>query len=263
MTFPLPLQRPIVFFDLETTGLDFKYDRIIEIGAVKVHPDGKKETFHTRLNPGIRIPSEIEQLTGITNAEAAKAPTFLQMAPQIAAFFDSADLGGYNVGHFDAKVMTEEFQRAGMNFACDGRLIVDAQTIFHQKEKRDLTAAYKFYCNKELEGAHSAVHDIEATYEIFVAQMSRYPDLPRDINEMHRYCKGPQDRFVDGERKLFWRDGEAVFNFGKYKSQSLKAVAENFPDYLRWLISPDRQFSQEFVDICYKAMRGVFPTKPC
>lgn len=263
MTFPLAITRPIVFFDLETTGLDFKYDRIIEIAAVKVHPDGQVEKFHTRINPGIRIPNEIEQLTGISNADAAAAPTFIQKAAEVKAFFEGADLGGYHVGRFDAKVMTEEFRRAGMDFACEGRLIVDAQAIFHQKEKRDLTAAYKFYCNRELQGAHSAMADIEATYEVFLAQMKRYPDLPTDINEIHKYCKGPQDRFVDGEGKLFWRDGEAVFNFGKYKSQSLRQVAETQPDYLRWLIAPDRQFSQEFVDICYKAMKGIFPTKPC
>ncbi len=261
MTFPLAIKRPIVFFDLETTGLDYKYDRIIEIAAHKIHPDGRTEKFHTKLNPGIRIPGEIETLTGITNADVAKAPTFLQMADQINQFFDGADLAGYNIGRFDVKVLTEELKRAGMDFATDCRLIVDAQAIFHQKERRDLTAAYKFYCNKPLEGAHSADHDTQATFEIFLAQMERYPDLPRDIEEMHKYCRGPQDRFVDSEGKFFWRDGEAVFNFGKYKSQTLRNVAENHPDYLQWLIAPDRQFAQDVIDICYKAMRGVYPAK--
>lgn len=263
MTFPLNISRPIVFFDLETTGLDFKYDRVIEIAARKVHPDGRAEKLHTRINPGIRIPAEIAQLTGITNDDVAKAPTFLQAAPEIAAFFEGADLAGYHIGRFDVKVMTEEFRRAGLDFACDARLIVDVQAIFHQKERRDLTAAYKFYCDKDLAGAHSADADTEATYEIFLSQMQRYPDLPKDIEEMHRYCKGPQDRFVDSEGKFYWRDGEAAFNFGKYKSQTLKSVAENNRDYLQWLISPDRQFSQEVVDICYKAMQGIYPVKPC
>ena len=262
MTFPLTLKRPIVFFDLETTGLDYKYDRIIEVAARKVHPDGRIEKFHTRINPGIRIPNEISALTGITNEEAARAPTFLQMAAEIQKFFDGADLAGYHIGRFDVKVMTEEFRRAGLDFESDCRLIVDSQAIFHQKERRDLTAAYKFYCNKDLEGAHSADADTAATLEIFLAQMERYPDLPRDIDEMHKYCKGPQDRFVDSEGKFFWRDGEAAFNFGKYKSQTLRNVAENHPDYLQWLISPERQFAQDVVDICYKAMKGIFPTKP-
>ncbi len=261
MSFPLAITRPVIFFDLETTGLDFKYDRIIEIAAIKIHPDGTEEKYHSRVNPGIRIPAEIEQLTGISNADAAIAPTFLEIAPKVAAFFNGADLGGYHVGRFDAKVITEELRRAGVDFATDSRLIFDSQAIFHQKEKRDLTAAYKFYCNKELQGAHSAEADIQATYEIFLAQMERYPDLPRDAKEMHAFCKGPQDRFVDGEGKLFWRDGEAVFNFGKYKSQTLKYVAKAYPEYLHWLISPERQFSQEFVDICYKAMKGTYPSK--
>lgn len=261
MTFPFPLARPIIFFDLETTGLDFKYDRIIEIAAHKVHPDGRIEKLHTHINPGIRIPAEITALTGISNDQVAGAPTFLQKAAEIQQFFDGADLGGYHIGRFDVKVMIEEFKRANLDFAADCRLIIDSQAIFHQKEKRDLTAAYRFYCNKSLEGAHSADADTQATYEIFLAQMERYPDLPRDINEMHKYCKGPQERFVDSEGKFFWRDGEAVFNFGKYKSQTLRAVAQTDGGYLNWLISPDRQFGQDVVDICYKAMRGVFPAK--
>jgi len=261
MTFPLKLTRPLIFFDLETTGLDFKYDRIIEIGAIKVMPDETTQTFSTRVNPGIRIPAEIESLTGITNDDVAVAPTFHQISEKVNAFFLNSDLGGYHVGRFDAKVMTEEYRRVRLDFGVENRLIVDSQAIFHQKEKRDLTAAYKFYCDKELAGAHSADADIRATYEIFVSQMERYPDLPRDINEMHKYCKGPQDRFVDGEGKLFWRDGEAVFNFGKYKSQTLKQVAKTYPEYLHWLIAPDRQFAQDFIDICYKAMKGVFPEK--
>lgn len=261
MTFPLAIRRPIVFFDLETTGLDFKYDRIIEIAARKIHPDGRVEKFHTRINPGIRIPNEISALTGISNDDVANAPTFLRMAGEIHRFFDGADLAGYHIGRFDVKVMVEEFRRAGLDFGHDCRLIVDAQAIFHQKEKRDLTAAYKFYCGKDLAGAHSAEADTDATFEIFLAQMERYPDLPRDIDEMHKYCKGPQDRFVDSEGKFFWRDGEAAFNFGKYKSQTLRSVAENDQGYLHWLISPERQFAQDVVDICYKAMKGIFPVK--
>jgi len=261
MTFPLPLKRPLIFFDLETTGLDFKYDRIIEIAAHKIHPDGHIEKLHTRINPGIRIPAEISALTGISNDDVSGAPTFLQKAAEIGKFFADCDLGGYHIGRFDVKVMVEEYKRAGMDFDPDHRLIIDSQAIFHQKEKRDLTAAYKFYCGKDLQGAHSADADTLATYEIFLAQMKRYPDLPCEIDALHTFCKGPQDRFVDSEGKFFWRDGEAVFNFGKYKSQTLRAVAQTDGGYLNWLISPERQFAQDVIDICYKAMRGVFPTK--
>lgn len=261
MTFPFPLKRPIIFFDLETTGLDYKYDRIIEIGALKIYPDGRKEKFTRRVNPQMRVPTEIAALTGITDEEASKAPTLAQLIPEIAAFFEDCDLGGYHVGRFDAKVMTEEFKRVGADFRLEERAIIDSQAIFHQKEKRDLAAAFKFYCDKNLVGGHSAQVDTDATYEIFLAQLERYTDLPRDIDGLNKFCRGNQERFVDSEGKFFWRDGMAVFNFGKFKSQTLQSVVQNHPEYLHWVISPDRQFSQEVVDICYKAMKGDFPSK--
>lgn len=262
MNFPVPLKRPIIFFDLETTGLDHKYDRVIEIGAVKIHPDGRRETYTQRINPQMRISAEISALTGITNEAISEAPTFAQAAQQIASFFADADLGGYNVARFDVKVMIEEYKRAGMNFKAEERAIVDSQVIFHQKEKRDLAAAYKYYCNKDLKAAHSAQADIDATVDVFLSQIDRYPDLPRDLQELHKFCRGNQDRFVDSEGKFFWRDGEAVFNFGKFKSQTLRQVAQVNPEYLHWVISPERQFPQDVIDICYKAMRGEFPKKP-
>jgi DNA polymerase-3 subunit epsilon len=140
-------------------------------------------------------------------------------------------------------------------------LVVDAQVIFHQKEKRDLAAALKFYCNKDLTEAHTAKADTDASYEIFLAQMERYADLPHSLEALHALCRGDQDRFVDGEGKFFWRDGEAVFNFGRFKSKTLKEVARNNPDYLAWVMSPERTFSQDVIDICYKATRGEFPLK--
>ena len=261
MSFPFAIKRPIIFFDLETTGLDFKYDRIIEIGAVKIFPDGKREILTQKINPQIRIPAEISTLTGISNEDVAQAPTFAQAAPAVDAFFDGCDLGGYNIARFDIKVMTEEFKRAGMNFKAEERAVVDSQVIFHQKEKRDLSAAYKFYCNSDLHGAHSAQADVDATVAIFIAQMERYADLPRDLSALHQFCRGNQDRFVDSEGKFFWRDGEAVFNFGKFKSQTLRSVTQTNPEYLHWVISPERQFPQDVIDICYRAMKGEFPKK--
>jgi len=260
--FPLKLDRPLIFFDLETTGLDHHYDRVIEIGAFKIYPDGRQECLIRRVNPGMRIPAEVTQLTGITNEQAATAPTFAQILPEIAAFFDNCDLAGFHVGRFDARVLAEEFKRAGSDFKLDGRLIVDAQVIFHQRERRDLAAALKHYCDKILEGAHSAEADSRASYEILVAQLGRYPDLPRSMTELHQLCRGNQERFVDSEGKFFWRDGEAVFNFGKFKSQGLKAIAKSHPEYLQWVIAPERNFSQEVIDICYKAMKGEFPARP-
>jgi DNA polymerase-3 subunit epsilon len=261
MTFPIPLNRPLIFFDLETTGLDFKYDRVMEIGAVKIFPDGRKEMYHRRLNPCIRIPVEIVALTGIRNEDVANEPTFGDLKLEIENFFEGSDLGGYNIGRFDVKVMVEEYKRVGLDFDVEHRNIVDAQVIFHQKEKRDLAAAYKFYCEKTLEHAHSAQADIDATFEIFLAQLNRYEDLPRDVQGLNNFCRADQERFVDAEGKFFWRDGEAVFNFGKYKSMTLKLVAKEHPEYLNWVLSPDRQFGQEVLDLCYKAMRGEFPSK--
>jgi DNA polymerase-3 subunit epsilon len=259
--FPVALQKPVVFFDVETTGLDPKYDRLIELGAVKIFPDGTRETLHQRFNPGMRIPAEISTLTGISNEDVASAPSFSQMAPQVSSFFEGADLAGYNVARFDAKVMTEEYRRAGMDFRLNERAILDVQTIFHLKEKRDLSAAYKYYCNKDLEGAHSAVADTNATLDIFLAQMDRYADLPKDMAGLNKFCRSNKDRFVDSEGKFSWRDGEAVFNFGRYKSQTLRAVAKLDTAYFHWMISPERQFAQDVIDICYKAMKGEFPKK--
>ena len=261
MSFPLELKRPLIFFDLETTGLDHKFDRIIEIGALKIHPDGRQERFTRRVNPGMRIPAEVQALTGITNEAIQEAPTLAQILPEVIAFFDGADLAGYHINRFDVKVMVEEFKRGGADFKLENRAIVDAQVIFHQKEKRDLSAAFSFYCGKDLKNAHSAQADTDATYEIFVAQMQRYQDLPRDIAELHNFCRGNQDRFVDSEGKFFWRDGEAVFNFGRFKSCSLRDVARTNPEYLHWVLSPERQFSSEVIQICQNAMKGQFPVK--
>jgi DNA polymerase-3 subunit epsilon len=259
--FPVNLQKPVIFFDVETTGLDPKYDRLIELGAVKIFPDGARETFHQRFNPQMRIPAEVSALTGISNEDVATAPTFAQLAPVVSSFFDGADIAGYNVARFDAKVMTEEYKRVGMDFRLAERALLDVQTIFHLKEKRDLSAAYKYYCDKNLEGAHSATADSNATLDIFLAQMKRYEDLPKDMSGLHKFCRANKERFVDSEGKFSWRDGEAIFNFGRYKSQTLRAVAKADTAYFHWMISPERQFAQDVIDICYKAMKGEFPKK--
>lgn len=257
----LKLERPLICFDLETTGLDHKYDRIIEIGAVKVFPDGKKEVFHKRVNPGMRIPAEVSALTGITNEMVANEPAFIDLIDEVERFFEGSDLAGYNIARFDAKVMVEEFRRTGRDFALETRAVIDSQVIFHQKERRDLSAAYKYYCNKELKQHHSATADTQASLEILYSQLERYPDLPHGVKDLHQFCSIDRDRFVDAEGKFFWRDGEAVFNFGKFRSLTLRDVARKHPEYLDWVLSPDRQFSQEVIDLCYNAKQGRFPVK--
>jgi len=261
MNFPLKLTKPLVFFDLETTGLDQKYDRIVEIGAIKFNPDGTNEKYLKRLNPGMRISAEITRIIGITNEDVANEPSFADAFAEIELFFGEADICGYNILRFDAKMMVEEYKRVGRDFGLERRMIVDAQVIFHQKEKRDLAAALKYYCGKDLKDAHSADADIAATYEILLAQLERYPDLPRDVQGLHLFCRKDQERFVDSEGKFFWRDGEAVFNFGKYKSLTLKNVTQTHPEYLQWLLAPDRHFPQDVLDLCYDALQGRFPKK--
>jgi DNA polymerase-3 subunit epsilon len=159
------------------------------------------------------------------------------------------------------EVMVEEFKRAGLDFELEGRAILDAQVIFHQKEKRDLAAAVQFYCKREMENHHSAEADTRATMDVVLAQVERYTDMPRTVQELSDYCRNDRERFVDAEGKFFWRDGEAVFNFGRFKSQPLRWVVVNHPEYLHWVLSPDRTFSQEVLDICGNALQGKFPFK--
>jgi len=261
MSYPFTLKRPLVFFDLETTGLDYKYDRVFEIGALKITADGKQESYLKRINPGMRIPDEVSLLTGVTNKDVETCPSFSDVLAEVDAFFKDSDIGGYNVLRFDAKVMVEEYKREGWDFQLETRSVVDAQLIFHQKERRDLSAAYKFYCNKDLKDAHSAQADTDATFEIWVSQMKRYSDLPKDIKELDQYCRQDRERFVDSEGKFFWRDGEPAFNFGKYKSRTLRSVAKSDSNYLSWVISPDRHFAQDVVDLCYNAQQGKFLKK--
>ncbi len=257
----LKLTRPMIFFDIESTGLDFKYDRIVEIGAIKLHPDGRKETFLKRVNPGLKIPAEVSSIISITNQDVANEPFFNEIAQSVEDFFVGCDLAGYNLARFDVKILSEELKRTGRDLGLDDRGVVDAQTIFHMKEKRDLAAAYKYYCNKDLKNAHSAMADADATMEILLAQLERYPDLPNAVPELHMFCRGDRDRFVDAEGKFIWRDGEAVFNFGKFRSKTLRDVAATNPEYLDWVMSPERQFGQDVIDMCYEARRGRFPAK--
>lgn len=257
----LKLTRPLIFFDIESTGLDFKYDRIVEIGAIKLHPDGHRDMLLRRVNPGLKIPAEVSLLIGITNEDVAKEPPFADIADEVETFFNGCDLAGYNLARFDVKILAEELKRTGRDLGLEERGVVDVQTIFHQKEKRDLSAAYKYYCNKDLLNAHSAEADAAATVDILMAQLERYPDLPSEVPGLHIFCRGDRERYVDGEGKFMWRDGEAVFNFGKFRSRTLRDVALKNPEYLTWVVSPERNFGQDVVDLCYEAMKGRFPVK--
>lgn len=252
--------RPIIFMDIEATGADATRDRIVEIALIRRAPDGTTTERHERINPEMRIPTEVIAVHGITNEDVANCPTFKDVALTLAEFMQDCDFGGFGVLRFDIPILTEEFRRVGIPFSIDNRSIVDALVIFHQREPRDLTAALKFYCGKELIGAHGAKADALAALEVVLGQLERYEDLPREPHLLHHYCKKQDERFVDSQRKFFWKDGEAAFNFGKHKGETLRDMVKSHRDYIEWIVN-EGKFPQDAIDICWRALRGEYPKK--
>ncbi len=240
----LNLKKPIVFFDLETTGLNIVTDRIIELSMIKVMPNGDQEVKTRRVKPvdlgGVQIPlpKEVVDLTHITDDDLKDQPTFKEIAKSLAEWIKGCDLGGYNSNRFDIPLLAEEFIRAGVDIDLRRSKFVDAQVIFNKKEQRTLTAAYKFYCDKDLEGAHGAQADILATYEVLKAQLDRYPDLKNDIDFLAEYSAHNNNvdfagRFVYNDKK------EEIVNFGKYKGRKLAEVLLTDPGYYNWMMQSD------------------------
>jgi len=256
---PLCDGRPIVIFDLETTGTEKMLDRIVEIAAIAVPPEGPPRVFDRLVNPGVRIPSEASAIHGISDADVKDAPTFRDLAPELLAFLGDADLAGYNVRAFDVPVLLKEFERAGIPFPLEGRRLVDMQTIFFKKEPRDLGAALRLFAGRDHTGAHAALADVVAAAEVLAGQLRRYPDLPRTLDGLHEFSAPVEGRWVDPDKRFVWRDGEAVFAFGNLKGKSLALVAETKPDYLDWMIRGD--FPEPAKEIARNARRGVFPKK--
>ena len=234
----LNLKRPIVFFDLETTGVDTAKDRIVEISMVKVMPDGEQIVKTRKLNPGMHIPAEATAIHGITDEDVRDCPTFAQVAKSLEQFIRGCDFGGFNSNRFDLPVLVEEFLRAGVDVDFKRRKFIDVQNIFHKKEQRTLVAAYKFYCDKDLEEAHSAEADTKATYEVLKAQLDRYPDLQNDIAFLAEYSSFSKN--VDFAGRMVYDDnGVEVFNFGKYKGMSVAEVLKKDPGYYSWILNSD------------------------
>ena len=235
----LNLKNPIVFFDLETTGINIVKDRIVEISFVKVHPNGKEESKTRRINPEMPIPPESTAIHGITDEDVKDCPTFKEIAKSLAAQIEGCDLAGYNSNRFDIPLLAEEFLRAGVDIDLNKRKFVDVQTIFHKMEQRTLSAAYKFYCDKSLENAHTAEADTMATYEILKAQLDRYPDdLQNDIDFLSKYSSFTNN--VDFAGRIVYNDkGEEVFNFGKYKGRSVAEVFKTDIGYYGWMMQGD------------------------
>ncbi len=234
----LNLRKPLVIFDLETTGINIAFDRIVELSALKVHPDGQEEWLTLRINPGIPISPEATKIHGITDADVANAPHFKDVARKIASFLEGCDLAGFNSMKFDIPVLCEEFLRVNVDFNPARHRYVDVQVIFHKKEQRTLSAAYKFYCDRELENAHSARADTAATYEILKAQLDRYPDLENDIEKLSVYSAFNNNADLAG-RIVFNEQGIEVFNFGKHKGKPVELVLKEEPSYYSWMMKGD------------------------
>lgn len=234
----LNLHKPICFFDLETTGINVGKDRIVEISVLKVYPNGNKESKTLRVNPGIPIPGEASAVHGITDADVANEPSFKEIAPQIWEMIKDADLAGYNSNRFDVPLLAEEFLRNEFDFDLERHRLVDVQVIFFKKEPRDLTSAYRFYCDKSLENAHSAAADVEATYEIFKAQIEKYNDLENDIRFLSEFTS--QQKNADLAGFIGYNEkNEEIFNFGKYKGQKVTEVFAKDLGYYSWIQNAD------------------------
>ncbi len=234
----LNLQKPIVFFDLETTGLSISNDRIIEFAFLKIMPDGSELGGCYRINPTIPISPESTEITGITDADVAGCKTFKELAPEIYKIFSGSDIAGYNSNNFDIPLLAEELLRAGYDLTAEPHRLVDVQVIYHKKEKRNLSAAYKFYCNKDLEGAHAADNDIKATYEVLQSQLDMYPDLQNDIDFLSKYTTFNNNVDFAG-RMIYDQNGEIIFNFGKHKGKRVEDVFRVEPSYYSWLMNGD------------------------
>lgn len=234
----LNLKKPLVFFDLETTGVNVTHDRIIEISYIKVYPNGKEEKKTLRLNPEMPIPAEATAIHHITDDDVRDKPTFKDVAKDLDKVFEGCDIAGFNSNKFDIPLLVEEFLRAGINFDVSKRKFIDIQTIFHKMEQRTLVAAYKFYCGKNLEEAHSANADTRATYEVLKAQLDRYGNLENDVDFLSKFSS--QNRNVDlAGRIILNADDKEIFNFGKYKGQLVTEVLRRDPGYFSWILQGD------------------------
>lgn len=234
----LKLANPIVFFDLETTGLNINKDRIIEISLLKVSPNGAEECKTRRINPEMPIPSESTRIHGITDEDVKDCPVFKEIAKSLAAIIEGCDLAGFNSNRFDIPLLVEEFLRADVDIDLTKRKFIDVQTIFHKMEQRTLSAAYKFYCDKDLQNAHSAEHDTIATYEVLQAQLDRYPDLQNDMKFLSEFSSFTNNVDFAG-RMIYNETGEEIINFGKYKGRFVSEVLDSDPSYYSWIMNGD------------------------
>ena len=234
----LKLHKPLCIFDLETTGTNVGKDRIVEICILKVNPDASRESRTWLVNPGMPIPAEASAIHGISDENVANAPVFKEIAPKVVEMISGADLGGFNSNRFDVPLLAEELLRVGFDFDLSKIRLVDAQTIYHKKEPRNLTAAYSFYCGKDLENAHSAEADVLATFEVLDAQVGRYDDVPNDITGLSEISY--HNKFADLAGFIGYdAEGDEIFNFGKYKGKKVTDVFRKDLGYYGWIQNAD------------------------
>ncbi|MCO5235069.1 MAG: 3'-5' exonuclease [Chitinophagaceae bacterium] len=234
---PLQLSRPLAVIDLETTGINLTTDRIVEIAIVRVQPDGAQTVKRKLVNPLIPIPKAASDVHGITDDMVKDAPSFKQIANEIRQFLDNCDLAGYNSNRFDLPLLVEEFLRAGLEFDLNNRHFLDVQKLYHMMEPRNLSAAYKFYCEKDLENAHSAEADATATFEILQSQLERYPQVGATVESVIKFTG--EEQIVDFARRFVVENGIEIFNFGKHKGKPVTEVLKAEPQYYDWMMKGD------------------------
>jgi len=236
----LKLTRPLCVFDLETTGLQIVSDRIIQIGIIKIFPDGKTEKYNSLVNPGILISEESILIHGISNEKVKNEPKFKDIAPEITKFIGDADLAGYNSNKFDIPLLAEEFLRIGVEFDLSNRHFIDVQNIFHKMEQRTLVAAYQFYCSKSVTDAHDALYDSKITWEVLQAQLSKYKELNTDIPSLAEFSRMGELKLHDFAGRLAKNNaGEVVYNFGKHKGKKISKVMKEEPGYHGWMLNAE------------------------
>ncbi len=256
----LTLTRPLVVFDLETTGLDVNLDRIVQFAFIRVDPDKQVTEWQELVHPGMPIPPEASRVHHITDAMVADKPKFAVFSEKIGRFLEGCDLAGFNAARFDLLLLQAEMERAGNPLDVSGRRMVDAQAIFHQRERRDLTAAYRFYCGKELTGAHDALADARATLEVLNGQLEKYPDLPRQVPRLAAsLAQKDGDTWVTADRKFYWRYNQAVVAFGKHKGKTVQWLHEHAPDYIQWMLGTE--LGEETRRMLAEALEGRYPQK--
>ena len=234
----LILSKPICFFDLETTGTNVAKDRVVEISILKIYPNGNKEHRTWLVNPEMTIPEEVVAIHGISNERVANEPTFKELAKEIYTLIKDSDLAGFNSDRFDIPLLAEEMLRSDIDFDMKNMVSVDVQTIFHKMEQRTLTAAYKFYCDKDLSDAHSAKADTQATYEVLLSQLNRYPELENNIKKLSEFSTRRQSVDFAGFIGID-EEQEEIFTFGKHKGKKVHKVLEDEPGYFGWILNAD------------------------